>query len=94
MDLENKIESVFSRWVEGQIFDTDDAVNELTDAVLDYMDSSIAWYIAEIAMLKQENEQLQVDLMIAEEMFDAMPPRKNGVPMINIKRRSNFRHEK
>ena len=72
----------------------EDAAEEVMDAVSEYMKEHQGFWMNELDLLRQENEQLRVDLIIAEEMFDAIPPRKNGVAMINIKRRCNFRHEK
>lgn len=67
---------------------------KLSDLIEDIWHANLAYWTNEIGMLRQENEQLRVDLMISEEMFEAIPPHRNGVPMINIKRRSNFRNEK
>lgn len=97
MDLTDKIKARLwdhYSYEHGRDYTREEMAGLITDVVLDHVDSAVAWWTAEIQLLRQENEQLKVDLMVADEMFDAIPPRKNGVPMINIKRRSNFRYEK
>jgi len=57
------------------------------------MTEAMMHYVSEIHWLKQEVDELEINLMLAEESFDAKPGTNYGAKL-NIKKRSNFRHER
>jgi hypothetical protein len=90
MDLESKIRAYLDGHTPiGINHNIERHAGALTDILLDHMQTSIDYYRAEIAYLQQQVEELDIDLMLARESFDAVPGSNYGAKL-NIKRRTQF----
>ena len=57
------------------------------------MTKAVMHYVSEMHWLKDRVDELEMELMLAEEAFDAKPGTNYGAKL-NIKKRSNFRNER
>jgi len=97
MDLKEKIvtllKSLPSNFREGRHFYADQFGEKIFMMCQEDMTKAVMHYVSEMHWLKDRVDELEMELMLAEEAFDAKPGTNYGAKL-NIKKRSNFRNER